>query len=138
MSIRQWLADAFELEGQLLVWRSGLSEAFSYTKRNLYEQLVVNKQTLYVFVHALYHQCLLVLHSSLVPLFSGLDLPETVPPGVTSVSARTALRSAQEVSGIGADLLALDWDPTQIPAFVGYCMFVHQSILRSLVPGTQH
>ena len=112
---REWLTDVYELDSQLLLWRSGLSGQLSYTKRNLYEQPVINHQSLFILLHALYHQCRTVLHSSLVPQFSGLPLPETVPVAFINVSARVALRSAQEISSLGADLLALDWDPTRIP-----------------------
>jgi hypothetical protein len=125
---REWLTDVYELDSQLLLWRSGLSGQLSYTKRNLYEQPVINHQSLFILLHALYHQCRTVLHSSLVPQFSGLPLPETVPVAFINVSARVALRSAQEISSLGADLLALDWDPTRIPGFVGYCMYVSASI----------
>ena len=88
---------------------------------------------MYVFVHALYHQCRLVLHSALVPRFSGLHLHHRLPPEASSLSARIALGSVQALSEIGADLLALDWDPAQIPAFVGYCMYVGASINVTLL-----
>lgn len=126
----------YELEGQLVLWRSGLSDQFSYSKRNLYEQPVIKQQSLFILVHALYHQCRIVLHSFLVPQFSGLQLPETIPAEVTNASARIALRSAQEISSLGADLSALDWDPTRIPGFVGYCMYVSASIQIGVLGST--
>ena len=128
MPAQELLARVYELEGRLASWRSGLNDQFSYTKRNLYEQPVINQQSLFILIHALYHQCRTVLHSSLVPQFSGLCLPENIPTEVTYASARIALRSAQEISSLGADLLTLDWDPTRVPGFVGYCMYVSASI----------
>ena len=125
---RDWLISAYELESQLTLWHSSMSEQLSYTKRNLYDHLVVSQQSFLLFVHVLYHQCRTVLHSSLVPQFSGLQLPETVPAEVTNVSARIALQNAQDISNIGADLVTLDRDPTQIPGFFGYCMYVSASI----------
>lgn len=125
---RNWLLDVYDLDSQLTFWYSSISERLSYTKRNLYEQLVNNQHSLFLFVHALHHQCRTVLHSSLVPQFSGLHLPETIPAEVTKTSARSALKSAQDIANIGADLVALDWNPTQIPGFVGYCMYVSASI----------
>lgn len=127
------MARLFEIEGQLSKWASQLHETFKYSKRNLYEQLVVHQHTVYIFVHALYHQCRLVLHSSLVPKFGGLRLPETIPSEATSLSARIALTSARKISELGADLLALDWHPSQIPSFVGYCMYVSASIHITLL-----
>ena len=128
LSTRDWLADLIDLEGQLATWRSRLPASMQYSKRNLYEQLVVSQQPGYVFIHTLYHQCRLVLHSSLIPQFSGLDCHQSVPLEATSVSARIALQSAQAISSIGADLLALDWDPIQAAPFTGYCMYCSASI----------
>lgn len=127
------MAGLFEIEGQLSKWSAQLHETLKYSKRNLYEQLVVNQQPVYVFFHVLYHQCRLVLHSSLVPKFSGLRSPETIPTEVTSLSARIALMSAQKISEIGANLLALDWPASQIPSFVGYCMYVSASVHITLL-----
>ncbi|KIY01449.1 uncharacterized protein Z520_03001 [Fonsecaea multimorphosa CBS 102226] len=128
ISGRDWLAELFELEGRLSAWYSQLPESLKYSKRNLYEQLVVLQQPVYTFVHALYHQCRLVLHSSLVPKFSGIRLDRAVPSEATALCARIALKSAQRISELGADILALDWDPAQIASFVGYCMYVSASI----------
>lgn len=125
---RDWLLRIYELDTQLTSWYSGISDWLSYTKRNLYEQLVNNQQSLFLFVHALYHQCRTVLHSSLVPQFSGLVLPDEIPAEVAHVSARIALKGAQDISSLAADVVALDWDATQIPGFVGYCMYVSASI----------
>ena len=122
------MADLFELEGQLSTWLTLLPESFVYSKRNLYQQVVVNQQPVYIFAHAIYHQCRLVLHSSLVPQFSGLHLRDRIPPEATILSARIAIKSAQEISQLSADLLALDWDPAQVAPFVGYCMYASASI----------
>ena len=128
MPVRDFLADLFGLEGELSVWLARLPEPFVYSKRNLYQQLVVKQQPVYIFVHALYHQCRLVLHSSLVPQFSGLHLQDKLPLEAIILSARIAFKSAQGISELGADILALDWDPGQIAPFVGYCMYVSASI----------
>lgn len=133
MKAKDWLAELFELEDCLSTWSARLPECFRYSKRNLYEQLVVSQQPVYTMVHALYHQCRLVLHASLVPQFSGLQLRQKLPSETPSLSARIALKSAQGLSELAADLLALDWDPAQIPAFVGYCMYVSASIQITLL-----
>ncbi|KAK5050478.1 hypothetical protein LTR84_003759 [Exophiala bonariae] len=129
----EWIARMFEIEGQLSNWSTQLHETLKYSKRNLYEQLVVNQQPVYVFFHVLYHQCRLVLHSSLVPKFGGLRLPGAIPTEATSLSARIALNSAQKISEIGTNLLALEWPPSQIPSFVGYCMYVSASVHITLL-----
>ena len=58
---------------------------------------------------------------------------ERLPSEATSLNARIALNSAQKISELGADLLALDWDPAQIGCFVGYCMYVSASIHITLL-----
>ncbi|KIW11570.1 hypothetical protein PV08_10871 [Exophiala spinifera] len=136
LAVKDWLAELFELEGSLSAWLLRLPNCFKYSKRTLYEQLIINRQPIYVFVYALYHQCRLVLHSSLVPQFSGVRLYETLPTEATSLSARIALKSAGGLSELGSDLLALDWDPAQTPAFVGYCMYVSASIHITLLSST--
>ena len=128
ISGREWLAELFELEGRLSNWHSRLPSSFKYSKRILYEQLVVHQQPVYTFVQALYHQCRLVLHSSLVPKFSGIQLDRNIPAEATALSARIALKSAQKISELASDILALDWDPAQIASFVGYCAYVSASV----------
>ena len=88
----------------------------------------MEQQPAYIFVHALHYQCCLVLHSSLVPQFSGLSIDASVSVEVVSVSARVALRNAQAISELGSDLIALDWDLSRIAPFVGYCIYVSASI----------
>ncbi len=110
-----------------------MPDALAYSRRNLYEQLVVNQNSAYIQVHVMYHQCRLVLHASVVPKFSGVRLHESLPAQVTSVTARTALASAQKISEMAVDLLALEWPGSQIPSFAGYCMYVSASIHITLL-----
>ncbi|MCQ8811777.1 hypothetical protein NQU36_27885, partial [Escherichia coli] len=81
------------------------------SKRAFYNQFAANQQSLFIMLHALHHQCRLVLHASLVPQFSGLELPKEIPREVTSVSARIVWNNAEEISRLAGDLLAMDWDP---------------------------
>ena len=76
----------------------------------------------------MHYQSRLILHASLVPQFSGLTLPDGIPPEVTSVSARIAWSSAEHISGLAGDLLAMAWDPAKVPAFVGYCLYAAASV----------
>jgi hypothetical protein len=89
---------------------------------------VVEQQPNYVLVHALHYQCCLVLHSSLVPQFSGLSLDPSISVELINVSARVALKYAQLISELGSDLIALDWEYSRIPPFVGYCIYGSASI----------
>jgi hypothetical protein len=123
-----WIPKLYELDAQLTSWYSSIPDSFAYTKRNLYEQRVQGLPSLFPFLHTVYHQCRLVLHSSLVPQFSGLHLPNSVVPEFIHVGAQRAIRSAQDLSSMGADLVALNWDPAQLPAFFGYAMYSAASI----------
>jgi hypothetical protein len=68
-----------------------------------------------------------------VPKFSGVHLHDSLPAQATSVSARIALESAQKISEMALDLLALECPGSQIPSFVGYCMYVSASIHTTLL-----
>lgn len=132
------LTTIYGLQNDLSSWYSNLPPSLSYSKRNLYEQLVMKHHTLYALMHAAYQQCRLVLHSSLVPQFSGVAFLEGVPIEAVRVSAEIALSSAQSLSQLSADLLALEWDPTQIAPFFGYCMYVSASIHMTVLDKDTH
>ncbi|KAG9240843.1 hypothetical protein BJ878DRAFT_523870 [Calycina marina] len=125
---KECLADLFDLDARLSAWTAALHTTLTYSKRNLYKQLVVDQEPTYIFVHALHHQCYLVLHSSLVPQFSGLSLDSSVSSEAVNVSARIALKHAKAISELGSDLIALQWDFSRVAPFVGYCMYVSASV----------
>lgn len=127
-STREGLADLFDLDARLSAWSAALHPYLTYSKRNLYKQLVVDQEPSYIFVHALHHQCCLVLHSSLVPQFSGLSLDSSISNEVINVSAKVALKHAKAISELGSDLISLDWDFSRVAPFVGYCVYVSASI----------
>jgi hypothetical protein len=126
--------NAFTLQSELSTCAAQLAPELTYSKRNLYHQLVVQQQPVYVMLHALHQQCCLVLNASLVPHFSGLPVAPGMPVEVVRVSAAIAMRSAKTLSDMSADLVALEWDPTQIAPFVGYCMYVAASIHLAVLP----
>lgn len=94
---------------------------------------MVKQQPVFAVIHAQHHQCRLVLYSSIVPQFSGLALTNITTPEVVKTAAQVALSSARALSEIGADLLALEWDPSQVAAFFGYCMYAAASIHITLI-----
>lgn len=120
--------DLFSLDAKLLRLVRQMPVNFKHSKRNMYEQFVVYKEYAYLTMHLCYHQSRLVLYSSLVPLFSGLEPDRSTSPELTSMSAKISLQSAQAISEVAADFLALDWDAAHLPAFPGYCMYVSASI----------
>jgi hypothetical protein len=108
------IVELFMLDGSISSWASKLPAEFSYSNQNLYEQLVVKQQQNFILVHALFQQCRLILHASLVPQFSGVPLQDAIPIEAVRLSAQIALTSAQKMSEMGGDLLALEWDPAQV------------------------
>lgn len=123
-----WLTEAFELEGWLAAWVAQLAPSLSYSRRGLYEHVVILEQPVYVLVHLLYLQCRLVLHSSIVPRFSGLRPAQSVPGHAISMSAHISLQTAQKVSEIATDIQTLEVDATEIASFAGYCVYVSATI----------
>lgn len=128
MKAKDWLAGVLDLDAQLLTWHANLSPSLKYSKRTLYDQLVNQQQPVYVFVYGLYHQCRLVLHAALVPQFSGLKMTIDISVEMVSASARIAVNNARDLTKIGADLLALEWNFVSIAPFFGYCMYVCATI----------
>jgi hypothetical protein len=66
-------------------------------------------------------------------MFSGVRLDRSVPAEATILSARIALKSAQRISEIAADIMALEWNAAEIASFVGYCNYVSASIHIALI-----
>lgn len=127
-SQEQMLADLFSLDARLSSWAKSLPPSLAYSKSNLHEQLVIMRQPSYTLVHVLYHQCRLVLHASLVPQFSGTASQDSTPHEAVNMSAQVALKSAQAVSDLAADVLALDWDPASLAPFLGYTMYTAATV----------
>lgn len=67
-----------------------------------------------------YHQCRLVLHSSMVPRLSGISSVKGVPAQAIRLSAHIAVHTALTISQIAADILALEWDAAKLAPFFGY------------------
>lgn len=78
----------------------------------------------------------MVLHASVVPQFGGLAASSEVSPETVRISAETALTNANAVAELAADLIALDIDPAQFPAFVGYTCYVSATIHMSMLSST--
>lgn len=124
----RWLPALYDLDSQLNSWYAGISSSLPYSKRHLYEERRQSTPSLYLFIHTIHYQCRLVLNLSLVPQFSGLQLPRSSSQEIVGVAARVCIKCAQEVSQIAADLVTLDWDPSQLPAFFGYTMYTSATI----------
>lgn len=127
------MAQLFALDQQLTEWYSDLPASMAYTRDNLHEYCNQKQDLWFVAMHTAYHQSKIVLHSTMVPHFSGIPLPHAVPRAAVRTSARTALEGARLISDMAADLNSLAIDGARLPPFTGYCMYVSASILIAFI-----
>jgi len=105
-----------------------LDPSFVYSRANLYDHYTTKGQPEYCLMIALFHQCRLVLHASLVPKLSGVPAMNGIPVEVIRLSARLSLQSSRALSQLAADMLTLQWDAAQIAPFLGYCLYASACI----------
>jgi hypothetical protein len=82
-------------------------------------------------LHSLYYQSRCVLHSSIVPVFSGTenkDPERCIPDELVKLSARTAMRYSSEYVGMAMDYLSINPDVSRCWGFIGFSVFVCTSI----------
>lgn len=127
------MAQLFALDQQLTEWYLDLPASMTYTKDNLHEFCALRHNPWFFSVHTLYHQSKIVLHSTMVPHFSGIPLQHAVPRAAVRTSARTALEGAKLISEMAADMNTLNVDAARLPPFTGYCMYVSASILIAFI-----
>lgn len=133
LAVNEAMAQLFALDQQLTEWYSALPASMSYTRDNLNEYCALKQDPWFVAMHTVYHQGRIVLHSAMVPHFSGIPLQHAVPRAAVRTCARTALEGARLISEIAADLNSLSIDAAKLPPFTGYCMYVSASILIAFI-----
>lgn len=82
-----------------------------------------------MFFKCLYHLCLIILHSSVVPLFSGRPRSRFMPQDYLQKGAETIIRHVIAITALLNDLIARDADLTRMGPIVGYSAFVAGSVL---------
>lgn len=133
LAVSESMAQLFALDQQLTEWYSDLPASMAYTRDNLHEFCNLKQDQWFVAMHTIYHQGKIVLHSAMVPHFSGIPLQHAVPRAAVRTSARTALEGAKLMSEMAADLNSLNVDAARLPPFTGYCMYVSASILIAFI-----
>lgn len=132
-AVNEAMAHLFALDQQLTEWYSDLPASMAYTRDNLHEYCNLKQDPWFVAMHTIYHQSKIVLHSAMVPHFSGIPLQHAVPRAAVRTSARTALEGARLMSEMAADLNSMSIDAARLPPFTGYCMYVSASILIAFI-----
>lgn len=127
------MAQLFALDQQLTERYSDLPASMTYTRDNLHQLCNLKQDPWFFAMHTIYHQSKIVLHSTMVPHFSGIPLQHAVPRAAVRTSARTALEGAKLMSEMAADLNSLNIDAARLPPFTGYCMYVSASILVAFI-----
>ncbi|KAF2098447.1 hypothetical protein NA57DRAFT_56118 [Rhizodiscina lignyota] len=82
-----------------------------------------------VMFESLYHLCQMILHSIIVPRFSGIPLDPSVPNEYVQYRAETVVYHASMVAKMFDRHLAGRADVSTIPPVVGYAIFVAGSAL---------
>lgn len=82
-----------------------------------------------MFFICLYHLSLIILHSSVVPLFSGRPLNRAMPQDALQKCAQTIIHHTMAITTLLNDLVSSEADLTRMGPIVGYSAFVAGSIL---------
>jgi hypothetical protein len=88
-------------------------------------------QILLLFHDAVYHQCQIVLHSMIVPLFSGIPTDPDIDPETQRKAAETVTYHADLFERLLAPYLYDRNDVSRLPPLVGYGAFVVGIVLLS-------
>lgn len=81
-----------------------------------------------MLLHAIYYCCLLYLHSSVVPIFSGSTADSKVSPTLLDSCGRTVLETAQNFMTLIKGFLRTSPDMTKISSFVAYATYLLGSV----------
>jgi hypothetical protein len=88
-------------------------------------------QILLLFHDAVYHQCQIVLHSMIVPLFSGIPTDPDIDPETQRKAAETVTHHAELFERLLAPYLYGRKDVSRLPPLVGYGAFVVGIVILS-------
>ncbi|OAA70632.1 Fungal transcriptional regulatory protein [Cordyceps fumosorosea ARSEF 2679] len=101
-------------------------DATSARRSTSQEEHTIEVQNLHIFHDAVYHQCQIVLHSLLVPLFSGIPADRYIDNHRQAQvrAAETVLKHADQFAQLLAPYLSGDEDVSRLPPLVGYGAFV--------------
>lgn len=129
------LTNMLNLQQDLNEWLTTLPSSMTYSKKNLFEQIIHKQESLFGTLHAMQHHSRLVLHSSLLPRFGG-SLSSSLPAEAVKMSTEATVRSAQALAELAGDLLAFNCNFQAMPPYLGYCMYVAGSIHVTMVNST--
>lgn len=84
-----------------------------------------------LFFDGLYHLSQITLYSTLVPLFSGSQMDQTIDISLVQSSAKAVIRHAWLFGGVLKDYLRGRVDVTYLSSLLGYCAFICGTVLLS-------
>lgn len=80
------------------------------------------------FLNSIYYLCVVYLHASAVPAFSGSKAGLEISTNLVEFCARTTLLNANLYTEMAKAYRATTPDFSKVPSFVGYCAFIAGSI----------
>lgn len=122
-----------ELEDWLTAFREHLPPALMYSKERLQFQPQARATPTFILLHSIFHQIRLILHASIVPQFSGQDIPRKISPSLVNSSAQIVVDSATRISEIASDLVECDIDVARLSPFTGHCMYIAATVHLSFL-----
>lgn len=115
------IAAIYALDTRISKWRSGLPITLELTPSAV-PNIAFNRLPRLLLIHAVYHQCLCALHSSIVPLFSW-TAGDNSWVSARQVSAQIAFEHASQASALFEAVLKHYPMLNTIPSFVGYAAY---------------
>jgi hypothetical protein len=79
-------------------------------------------------LHCIYHLCACILHSSIVPVFSGVASDPQIPKRFSRMSAKEAIKHSTIVLDMATTFLNICTDVTRLSGVTGYALFVSSSV----------
>lgn len=117
-----------DFDQQLELIRDKFHPDFQYKDITSFSSREITHSYQLFAVQVLYRLCVCTLHSSIVPLFSGISPDARISRKLTCTSAGEAVKHSRALIGLAADLLGVHSDKSRCPSFTGYAMFMAVSI----------
>jgi hypothetical protein len=122
------LSQLQELDQQLEYIHDNLNPDFRYVDQSSFANREIGHSYQLFSVHALYHLCACILHSSIVPVFSNIPPDPRISKKLTRMSAEGAIKHSLKLCNMATEFLGVVPDKSRCPSFSAYAMFVVASI----------
>lgn len=115
------------MDTKISAWRSRLPQSLELNASTV-SQLASNILPKLLLIHIVYHQCLMALHASVVPVFS-CSKEDDISTSALQLSAQIAYEHASSSSALFQAVLQTVTDLSVIPSYIGYAAYCGCAIL---------